>query len=167
MRNRSILPLALVAAMLCAPAIAQPPDFAVYPGEETPGHGRFRQDRLTRMVEYLELSDSQTTEWEAITTQHQETTRARFERIGQLRDEFRSLAEQDNPNLEQVGQIALELHRAMETVRSSRGEVFEELQEILTPEQAERFAALKAAREFSGDRGRRERRGPRSSKDSG
>ena len=167
MRNRSTLSIALLAAMLCIPAIAQPPDFAVYPGEETPGHGRFREDRLARMVEYLELSDAQATEWEAIAARHQETARARFEHIGKLRNEFRSLAEQDNPNLEQVGQIALELHREMETARSSRGEVFEELQEILTPEQAERLQALKAAREFSEERGRRGRRGPRASKESG
>ena len=167
MRIRTILTAALVGAIAATPAIAQPPDFAVYPGEDVPGHGRLREDRMAKMVEYLELSDSQTVEWEAITNQHQEVTRARWERVGQLREQFRSLADQDNPNLEQVGQVALELHREMESARASRGEVFTELRQILTPEQAERFDALKAAREFSGDRGRRGRRGARPSKDSG
>ena len=122
---------------------------------------------MARMVEYLELSEAQTAEWEAITTEHREATRARWESIAQLRDQFRSLADQDNPNLEQVGQVALDLHREMETARASRGVVFDELSEILTPEQAERFEALKAAREFSGDRERRGRRGARAPKESG
>ena len=167
MRIPTILSAALLAAGFGTTAIAQPPDFAVYPEDEAPGHGRFREDHLSRVADYLDLSEAQATEWEAITAEHRQIARERRERIAQLRNEFRSLADQDNPDLGQIGRVALDLHREMESARASRGEVFEELKEILTPEQTDRFEALMAAREFSRDRGHRGRRGTRSPKDSG
>ncbi len=144
---------------------AQPPDFAVYPGDEERGpRDRGQAERLAKMVDYLELSESQAAEWEAMTQEHMQATRARWEHIGSLRESFRDLAEQENPNLEEAGRIALEMHREMETARSSRGQVFEDLQQILTPEQADKLEALKTAREFSGRRGDRGR-GPRRDRD--
>jgi len=165
--RKSIIILIVTASVICTAAWAQPPDYAVYPGDERPEQGRQHQDRLARIVEYLELSDAQAAEWEQIASRHLETVRGRWELIGGLREEFRTLADQENPNLEQAGRIALDLHREMETARSSRGEIAEELVEILTPEQAERFEALQAAREFSGERRQRGGRGHRSNKDSG
>jgi hypothetical protein len=168
--RKSIATSLLVAAVVCPTAWAQPPDFAVYPGDEQTGpsrHQRQREDRLARVVEYLELSDSQEAEWEQITAQHHETTRGRWERIKKLRDEFQTVADQADPDVEQAGRIALELHREMEKARGSRNLVADELAEILTPDQAERFEALRAARELSGDRGPRGSRGRRGPKDSG
>lgn len=143
-------------------ARAQPPDFAVYPGEEEGRQGRREGDRLERMTEYLELSEAQVTEWQAIAGQHKETMQSRWEHIGDLRNEFRQLADQDDPNLEQLGQLALDLHREMETARASRGALADELQAILTPEQTEKFEALKAAGEIAGGRRHRGPRGERS-----
>jgi Spy/CpxP family protein refolding chaperone len=145
---------------------AQPPD-ASYPGEERPRHDRWQGDRMTRIAEYLELSDSQATEWEAMTDQHLDTVRSQRSRIESLRDEFRSTADQANPDLEQLGRVALDLHREMEAARSSRGQLQAELVTILTPEQAERYEALAAARKIAGPdghHGRREGRTPADSK---
>ena len=158
---KSFATVLLTIGMVGSLAWAQPPDFAVYPGDKGPRHDRGREDRLERMVEYLDLSEAQASEWQAITEQQAESVRARWERIGSLREEFESLADQDAPNLENVGRVALDLHREMEAARSSRGAVFSNLHEILTPDQKERLDALRQAREFSSGRGPREERGPR------
>lgn len=160
-KTKILMTILAIAAATAAGAWAQPPDFAVFPGDEQARQGRWQGDRLERMTEYLELSDAQATEWQAIGEQHTEARVAHRERVGALREQFRQLAEHDNPDLEQVGQIALDLHREMETARSSRGELIQELEQILTPEQAERLAALRAAREMSGER---RHRGPRGGK---
>ena len=139
--------------------LAQPPDYAVFPGDDRPRHERWQDDRLERMVEYLELSDAQASEWQAISEQQTEVIRERVESIKTLRQEFAELADQENPNLEQLGRVALDLHREMKTMRSSRGDLFTELEGVLTSEQAERLEALKTAREFSGRRGHRGLRG--------
>ena len=144
---------------------AQPPD-AFYPGDERPRHDRWQGDRMARIAEYLELSESQAAEWQATTEQHLEAVQSQRSRIESLRDEFRRLADQTNPNLEHLGQIALDLHREAETVRSSRGQLKSEFETILTPEQAERFEALAAAREIAGPGGRHGRRDGRTPADS-
>ena len=163
-KRKILMTILAIAGATAAGAWAQPPDFAVFPGDEQARQGRqgrWQGDRLEKMTEYLELSDAQATEWQAIGEQHTEAMVAHRERVGALREQFRQLAEHDDPDLEQVGQIALDLHREMETASSSRGELIQELEQILTPEQAERLTALRAAREMSGDRGHR---GPRGSK---
>lgn len=164
MFKKSLIAILLLVSLAATTAWAQPADQAIFPGDERPGRGRAQGERLNRMVEYLDLSESQAAQWHAIAEEHISGLRTRQDRMESLKAEFRSLADQENPNLEQLGQIALDLHREMETARSSRGELHEELGQILTPEQTERFEALIAAREFSGPRGQRGRdgrRGPR------
>jgi len=158
MLKRTISTLAAMVCLASFTAWAQPPDFADFPGDERPQWGRWQGKRFDRMAEYLELSESQASEWQTLVDEHTETGRARWERIGTLREEFRRLADTVDPDLDQLGQIALDMHREMETARSSQGQLLGELEAVLTPEQADRFEALKAAREFAGPR---HRRGPR------
>lgn len=158
MFNKALFAILVITGAAAALAWAQPPDYAVFPGDERPRHDRSADDRLARMAEYLELSDAQATEWQAITKRHIDAMFVQRERIESLGSDFRGLADQQDPDLAELGQMALDLHREMESARSSRGQLLIDLEEILTPEQAERFAALKAAREFAGNRGHR---GPR------
>ena len=152
----------MTSILLCLGAVglvwAQPPDYAVFPGDDDARFSERRAERLAKMTEYLELSDAQVDQWQEITALHQETMRSRWERIGDLRDEFGALADQEDPNLEQIGQIALDLHREMESGRASREGLLTELETILTPDQSERLEALKTARELGGER---RHRGPR------
>jgi len=165
MLKKTLMTILVIAGATAGLVLAQPPDSAVFPGDERPRHDRWQNDRLDRMAEYLELSDAQTVEWETITEQHTQAIRERWERVGTLRDEFEALADSQDPNLEQLGQVALDLHREMKTARASRGELHTDLEETLTPEQAERFAALREAREFAGGRGHRGPRGNRARSD--
>ena len=160
-KKKILMSLLAISGAATAMAWAQPPDFAVFPGDERAREGRGQEGRLEKMTEYLELSDSQVTEWQAITEQHTEAMRARWEYVGVLRQEFGELADREDTDLAQLGQLALDLHREMKTARSSRGDHIQRLEEILTPDQAAKFEALKAARELSGDRGHRGPRGGR------
>lgn len=161
MSNRIATLATLILAFMAAGIAAQPPDHAVYPGDEEHRFADRQADRLARMTDYLDLSESQTAEWQEITSRHLDAMHESRGRMTALRDEFRSLAEQENPNLEQVGQVALDLHREMESVRSGRDDLLLDLEAILTPEQAEKLEALETAREFAADRGRRGMRGER------
>jgi len=165
LEKKTFMTILVIAGAVGTLAWAQPPDFAAYPGDERAREGRWQDDRLDKMTEFLELSDAQAAEWQAITSQHTEAMRARWEQVGTLREEFSELADQDAPDLEELGQIALDLHREMKTARASRGDLMLELEEILTPEQAERLATLKAARELAGGRGHRGPRGDRARPD--
>lgn len=161
MLKKTMVTILVIAGGSAALVWAQPPDMAVFPGDERARPDRWQGDRLEKMTEYLELSDAQIAEWQAITGQHSQTIRARWEQIGALREEFAELADSQDPNLELLGQIALDLHQEMKTARASRGELITSLEETLTVEQAERFAALQAARELAGDRSHRGPRGHR------
>lgn len=148
---------------------AQPPDSPSFGGAEGDSFERWQEGRLVRMIEYLELSESQTIEWQAIVDRHTETAPDRgemFKSVGAWREEFRVLAADDNPDLERLGQLALDIHRAHESIRGSREQFHTELQTVLTPEQADKLEALEAARDFSGRRGRKAPRHRRSSPDS-
>lgn len=161
MRRALTLTAILITSTFTVPVSAQPPDSAIFPGDERPRHSRGREDRLQRMADYLELSDSQNAEWQAISERHLEAVRTRWDRVESLRENFVELADQHDPNLQQLGRISLDLHREIQMTRDSRGTVIAELEQILTPEQAEKFAALQVARDFAGERGHRRARGPR------
>jgi Spy/CpxP family protein refolding chaperone len=161
MLKKTMMTILVIAGGSAALVWAQPPDMAVFPGDERARPDRWQGDRLEKMAEYLELSDAQIAEWQAITGQHSQTIRARWGQIGTLREEFAELADSHDPNLEQLGQIALDLHQEMKKARAARGELVTSLEETLTVEQAERFAALQAARELAGNRAHRGPRGHR------
>jgi Spy/CpxP family protein refolding chaperone len=162
MTTKTLL-ISTLSALVAAVGIlsAQPPDFAVYPGDQESRLAERHDERLARITDYLELSEAQVGEWQEIAARHHEQAGQRRDRIASLREEFRTLAEQETPNLEQLGQTALDLHREMETMRTGRDEIMAEIETILTPEQSEKLAALKAARELGADRGHRRPRGDR------
>jgi Spy/CpxP family protein refolding chaperone len=113
--------------------------------------------RLEAAAEYLELTDGQQVEWEGILERHRETVRLEWQGLAELRQQFRDLAETENPDLAELGGIALTMHRGTEAMRDMRSDLNEELQSILTPDQAEKFEALQAARETVRPRGERRR----------
>lgn len=160
--------LTLVAVAATA-SWAQPPEFTAFGSDEGPRSERWQERRMSHVSEYLELSESQAAEWQAILDQHLEGAPDRqqvFKSIADRREEFRILAAEESPDLELLGQLALEIHRAHESLRASREQLDDELQRILTPEQSEKLEALEAARDISGHRGRKSPRHRRSSADS-
>lgn len=146
---------------------AQDSDSAVFPPHERQLRAeRWQESRMDRMVEYLELSESQVAQWQSILESRASAVPDRqevAENLAAWQEEFRTLANQENPDLEQLGQIALDIHRAHESRRDSRNQLLSDLQTVLTPEQSEKLEALRAAKEFAaphGRQGRRHRREP-------
>lgn len=142
-----ILPVAL---------IAQPPGAGEFPppeGGRMPGGER----RFEAAAEYLELTDGQRVEWEGLLDRHRETARREWQELAELRQQFRDLAETDDPDLTELGSLALAVHRRTEAMHGRRSDLTDELAAILTPDQVEKFEALKTARETMRPRGRKGR----------
>lgn len=160
MRNET-LTFTLMGLMILPMALcAQPPGVEGFHGPDNqryPGGDR----RLEVAAEYLELTDGQLSEWEGILDSHRGTMRAEWQDLAELRQQFRDLAETENPDLATLGSLALTMHRRSEAMHRGRSDLDEQLAAILTPDQAEKFEALKTARETvrpRGNRGRAHRR---------
>ena len=119
------------------------------------------QQRLEKVAEYLELSEDQSLQWQVTIDEHRQARQTARDRVNDWREEFRQLAKAEEPDLTRLGEVALAIHREVDDQGSSRDQLKAELTKILTPEQADKFDALMAAREVGqqGTRGRR-RRGP-------
>ena len=152
-----ILPVALCAQTPGAEGFHSPEE------ERFPGGER----RLEIAADYLELTDGQLVEWEGILDSHRETTRKERQDLAELRQQFRDLAETENPDLAELGSLALTMHRHAEAMHRGRSDLDNQLASILTPDQAEKFEALKTARETVRPRGNRGRPARRAKPDSG
>lgn len=166
MRYRT-LTITLIGLMILPVALcAQPPGAEGFhrPEEERfPGGER----RLEIAADYLELTDGQLVEWEGILDSHRETTRKEWQDLAELRQQFRDLAETENPDLAELGSLALTMHRHTEAIHRGRSDLDNQLASTLTPDQAEKFEALKTARETVRPRGNRGRPHRRAKPDSG
>jgi len=153
----TVIGLMILPMALCA----QPPAAGDFHGpEEERRAGGDR--RLEAAVDYLELTDGQRVEWDGILENHRQTVRQEWQDLAELRQQFGDLAETENPDLTELGSLALTMHRRAEAMRGGRSELSDQLASILTPDQVEKFEALKTARETIRPRGKRGRphRGP-------
>ena len=150
MTKRSIILGAVAALMigLAAYALSAQPIDRGYQGEWSPGWDHSR--RLETVAQYLDLDASQTDRWIQIIDDQQARRDLRRDQIMELRARFKTLADQDSPSLEALGQTALDIYDELETFRLERGQIQAELESILTPEQQERFEAVQAARGLFG-----------------
>lgn len=120
--------------------------------------------RIERLGELLELTADQMEQWQVLTDAHRESARARGETMRNTREQIKDLASTENPNLEQLGRLTLDLHRGQESMKELREEFEGELAAILTPEQQNKFDLLREARDSFGSdtrsrEGRRAREG--------
>ena len=137
--------------------IAQPSGRERFPGEEEEGRLPGAERRLEAAADYLELTDGQRVEWEEILDLHRETVRQEWQELAEVRQQFRTLADTENPDLSELGALALTLHRGTEAMHDRRSRLDDELASILSPDQVEKFEALKTARETVRPRGKRGR----------
>jgi Spy/CpxP family protein refolding chaperone len=122
---------------------------------ERPRSGVWDQtSRFERVAQFLELDADQAEQWLQIVENEQSRSVLRHDEIVDLRSRFRDQAESDTPDLESLGQIALDVYHQLEASRQDHEQMKSELESILTPEQLDRFEALEAARGFSGPKHR-------------
>ncbi|MEJ2084881.1 MAG: Spy/CpxP family protein refolding chaperone [Acidobacteriota bacterium] len=161
MFKKSILSIALIAIFiellpfaLSAQPFGRDPEDSMH-GEWNPG------SRLEKMARFLELDEQQAEQWLQIVERHFAQASSHQDSIAELRRQFRQQAKLDEPDLNALGRIALDIHNEMETTRLEREQMKSDLESILTPDQLDRFEAFRTAREFAGPRpqGPRPRRG--------
>jgi Spy/CpxP family protein refolding chaperone len=116
-----------------------------------PRHRAFEQ-RFEAIAEYLELSEEQAVQCQALFQQHREEAQMRHQTAAELRQEFRELAAASDPDLEGLGAVALEMHRQMESLRGLKEQLAADVEAVLTPDQVEKFEAFRAARDVAGPR---------------
>ena len=153
--------IVLGALLITFPLVAQPGG----PGPRG-GHLEEGGPRIEKLAELLDLTADQTEQWQALMETRRETARAQGEELRATQEQIRELASTENPELEQLGRLTLDLHRGMEAMKGLREGFDEELATILTPEQREKLELLREARrafdpEKRGPEGRKERGGRR------
>jgi Spy/CpxP family protein refolding chaperone len=142
MEGKAILAMMVAVGCLGSAALAQQsPDGS--------GKGQRPHDRMT---EYLGLSAEQRDSMRALRKEHQKETEPLRAEGRELHEKLRSLLDQDNPDPSAVGTAMLAV-KQHETKMKASHEAFEgKLKAQLTPQQQQKFDALKAARETTGPR---------------
>lgn len=150
MTKRSILPVAVIAVLIGFLAFA----LSAQPFPRGPEHDRADgwepAWRFEKMANYLELDEQQAEQWMGIVEHHFQQAASHRDAIAELRSDFRQHAEMDDPDLDTLGRIALDIYTEMEATRVEREQMQSDLESILTPAQLHRFEAFRTAREFSG-----------------
>ncbi len=90
----------------------------------------------------LDLTEAQREEIKALLETHREMIEPLHEEGRMIREEIKTLTEQDAPDAEQLGSLMLEGKALREEIRSAREASWEEVKTLLTPEQLEKLALL-------------------------
>ena len=142
---RSLIGIIILGATLVAlPAIAE---------ERRHREGRRGGDGA---IEYLGLTEEQQEQWRALHTQHREEIQPLLEEGRALQQRVRESLEADEPEV-LVGEAVKAVHAHQEKMKAAQATFEAQLSTVLTPEQQEKFEALKAARKAD-RKGRRRHR---------
>jgi Spy/CpxP family protein refolding chaperone len=146
----------LAGLVLAAPA---PPE-----GPEGTGAGsrgpKGRPALGARTAEYLGLSEQQKASFREMQRQHRTEMEPLWAEGRELRRKLREATEAPSPDATAVGEAMLALRAHHEKVKAQRGAFEQKLVAQLTPEQKQKWEALRAAREL-GRGGRHARRAGR------
>jgi Spy/CpxP family protein refolding chaperone len=140
------------AALLVAPVLAQPGPMKANcrgsHGAHGPGMG------LNRMIEYLDLSAEQQEQMQQLRARHRDETEEVRDRLRAAHDRFADLAHAETLDETALREAASEMAGARAEMMVSRAAMRNEMRQILTPEQLERFEQMDRR-----NRGRMDERG--------
>jgi Spy/CpxP family protein refolding chaperone len=114
---------------------------------------RFVEHRLDRLAEYLELSDAQRVEAEALRERVFADVKERIATAGATFETIHEMAAAENPDATAIGELVIQMHRDREAMREAHDAFRAELVALLTPEQVERLEAWEAAHPWGEHRG--------------
>lgn len=147
MEGKAILAMVVTVGLLGGAVMAQQPEERRKGGE--PGQ------RGDRMAEYLGLSAEQRSSIEALRTEERKQNEPLRAEGHEVHQALRTLIEQENPDPAALGAAMLAVKQHEAKMKASH-EAFEaKVKASLTPEQKQKFEALKAAREVGHGRGGR------------
>jgi Spy/CpxP family protein refolding chaperone len=119
------------------------------PGDGREGDRQGRQEqRGARLAEYLGLDAQQKTAVQQLQQQHRDQMKPAWEEGRELRRKLREATEAAKPDPQVVGEATLALKAHRERMKTDRAAFEQKLLALLTPEQKQKFEALKAARSF-------------------
>ena len=152
-------------ALLGLPALFALPAAGAAQGGDSPRgrHAEGRHGFHARMAEYLELSDQQQASARELFADLREKTRPLREEQRATREQLRTALDAPNPDPTAIGRLVLSIHAKGEEMRAARKQADASFAALLTPEQRQKFDALKDGREVfgRGGRGRHWHRGER------
>lgn len=116
------------------------------PHAKGPMAERVLEHRFERLAEYLELTEAQRAEAEALRERWLGDLRERHEANAASFETIHEMAAADNPDPTAIGELVIQMHREREAMRAAHESYHAELVKVLTPEQAEKLEAWEAAR---------------------
>jgi Spy/CpxP family protein refolding chaperone len=151
---RTTLPvlLACLAVLTAGAALVAQPGPGHH-GPMGPMAERFVEHRLDRLAEYLELSDAQRVEAEALRERVFADVKERIATAGATFETIHEMAAAENPDATAIGELVIQMHRDREAMREAHDAFRAELVALLTPEQVERLEAWEAAHPWGEHRG--------------
>lgn len=124
-------------------------------GRDRPRHG-WQGGRGERIAEYLGLDAQQRAAVTQLHAQQRDALKPLSEEGRELRRKLREATEAEKPDALAVGEATLALKAHRDRAKAERAAFEQKLTALLTPEQRQKYDALKAARDFG--RGPRARR---------
>lgn len=107
---------------------------------------RFLEHRFERLAEYLELSEAQRSEAEALRERWLGDMRERHQANAASFETIHEMAAAENPDATAIGELVIQMHREREAMKAAHQGYRSALVELLTPEQAEKLEAWEASR---------------------
>lgn len=120
---------------------------------------RFHDRRLEHLAGFLDLTEQQVAQWQAVHESRRGAMEGHRESLHALHGRIDELAGAEDPDAAAVGELVIEAHRRRQAVRAEVEAVHEELMSLLTPEQRDRFEAMREPGSDHDLRGRHGRRG--------
>jgi Spy/CpxP family protein refolding chaperone len=129
------------------------------PGHRGAGFGMFAGRGFERLARFLELTEEQRTQAQAIHQATREQAQPLMEQNRTLHGELRDLLAQPSPDATVVGDKMIAIHANRAQVREMHENARAQFEALLTPEQLDKLAAFEERRQDR--RGRRGGGGPR------
>jgi Spy/CpxP family protein refolding chaperone len=126
-------------------------------GREAEGRRDGRDGRGHRLAEYLGLDAQQQAAVQKLREQQRDEMKPLWEEGGELRRKLREATEAEKPDALAVGEATLALKAHRDKMKAQHTAFEQKLVALFTPEQKQKYEALKAARDFGrgGPRGER------------
>lgn len=102
--------------------------------------------RAARLARYLDLTPDQVTAWKQIHADTAAAVKPLAAAAHDTRQQLKAALGAPAPDPATVGKLAISLHATREQIRAARAAAREKLAAVLTPEQKEKFEALKKLR---------------------
>jgi Spy/CpxP family protein refolding chaperone len=135
--------VAAVLGLALAAAAQEPP-----PGRGPEGRQDGRAGRGHRLVEYLGLDAQQQAAVQKLREQQRDEMKPLWAEGGELRRKLREATEAEKPDALAVGEATLALRAHRDKMKAQHAAFEQKLVALLTPEQKQKYEALKAARDF-------------------